>query len=152
MKDNQEEIFQALIVALFQQTEPLPAGVQSKFNQIDENYTTSDILRLTTLHPPLEAAYKTNRVWLKNHSRQRSKGPLPNAEFETNNPTNATIENIDSNISDLPDLQQIYDRMNAKVQPHGFKAFLIKISKATDSVKASRDTILVSIADGFVHE
>lgn len=33
MNDTQDEIFQAFIVAIFQQTEPLPADVQSEFNQ-----------------------------------------------------------------------------------------------------------------------
>ena len=91
MNDTQDEIFQAFIVAIFQQTEPLPADVQSEFNKIDETCTTTDILRLTKLHPPLLAAYQTNRVWLKNHSSQRNKGPLPNAEFENNNTTNTNL-------------------------------------------------------------
>jgi predicted ATP-binding protein involved in virulence len=152
MKETQDEIFQAFIVAILQQTEPLPAAVQSEFNQTNENYTITDILRLTKLHPPLLAAYQTNRVWLKNHSSQRSKGPRPNAEFEINNTTNTEIDNSASDISDLTDFSEILNQIETKVQSRGFKAFLGKILQAKDSVQASRDTILMSIADGFVHE
>lgn len=152
MNDTQDEIFQAFIVALLQQTEPLPADVQSEFNKTDETCTVTDILRLTKLHPPLLAAYQKNRVWLKNHSSQRNKGLdcVPNAESE-NNHTNE-IDNIFSDISDLPDLPEILDKIDAKVQPRGLRKLLVKVLQAGDSVKASRDTILSSIADGFVHE
>ena len=142
MNDTQDEIFQAFIVALFQQTEPLPADVQSEFNKTDETCTINDILRLTKLHPPLLAAYQKNRVWLKNHSSQRSKGPLPNAESEINNTTNTEIDNTSSDISDLPDLPEIIKKIKEKTQSRGFKAFLIKILHAGDSVQASRDTIM----------
>ena len=145
MNDTQDEIFQAFIVALFQQTEPLPADVQSEFNKTDETCTINDILRLTKLHPPLLAAYQKNRVWLKNHSSQRSKGPLPNAESEINNTTNTEIDNTSSDISDLPDLREIINKIEEKTQPRGFKAFLIKILHAEDSVQANRDTILSSM-------
>lgn len=145
MNDTQDEIFQAFIVALFQQTEPLPADVQSEFNKTDETCTINDILRLTKLHPPLLAAYQKNRVWLKNHSSQRSKGPLPNAESEINNTTNTEIDNTSSDISDLPDLREIIKKIEEKSQPRGFKAFLIKILHAGDSVQANQDTILSSM-------
>ena len=152
MNDTQDEIFQAFIVALFQQTEPLPADVQSEFNKTDETCTINDILRLTKLHPPLLAAYLKNRVWLKNHSSQRSKGPRPNAESEINNTTNTEIDNTSRDISDLPDLPELLDKMDSKIEPRGWKKLLGKILKAKDSVQASRDTILMSTADGFVHE
>jgi hypothetical protein len=142
MNDTQDEIFQAFIVALFQQTEPLPADVQSEFNKTDETCTINDILRLTKLHPPLLAAYQKNRVWLKNHSSQRSKGPLPNAESEINNTTNTEIDNTSIDISDLPDLPELLDKMDSKIGPRGWKKLLGKILKAKDSVQASRDTIL----------
>ena len=134
MNDTQDEIFQAFIVALYQQTEPLPADVQSEFNKTDETCTINDILRLTKLHPPLLAAYQKNRVWLKHHSSQRSKGPLPNAESEINNTTNTEIDNTSSDISDLPDLREIIKKIEEKSQPRGFKAFLIKLLHAGDSV------------------
>jgi len=145
MNDTQDEIFQAFIVALYQQTEPLPADVQSEFNKTDETCTVTDILRLTKLHPPLLAAYQKNRVWLKNHSSQRSKGPLPNAESEINNTTNTEIDNTSSDISDLPDLREILKKSEEKTQQRGFKASLIKILHAEDSVQANRDTILSSM-------
>ena len=153
MNETQDEIFQAFIVALVQQIEPLPADVQSEFNKTDETCTVTDILRLTKLHPPLLAAYQNNRVWLKNHSNERSKGldVVPDAESENNNTTNQ-IDNIFSDISDLTNLPEILTQIKAKVQPRGFKAFLGKILQAGDSVQASRDTILLSIADGLIHE
>ena len=142
MKDTQDEIFQAFIVALLQQTEPLPADVQSEFNKTDETCTVTDILRLTKLHPPLLAAYQKNRVWLQNHSSKRNTGPLPNAESEINKTTNTEIDNTSSDISDLPDLREIIKKTEEKIPPRGFKAFLIKILHAGDSVQANRDTIL----------
>ncbi len=142
MNDTQDEIFQAFIVGLYQQTEPLPADVQSEFNKTDETCTINDILRLTKLHPPLLAAYQKNRVWLKNHSSQRSKGFPPNAESEINNTTNTEIDNTSSDISDLPDLPELLDKMDSKIEPRGWKKLLGKILKAKDSVQASRDTIL----------
>ncbi|MEG4444350.1 hypothetical protein QUB47_19745 [Microcoleus sp. AT9_B5] len=154
MNDTQDEIFQAFIVALLQQTEPLPADVQSEFNKTDETCTVTEILRLTKLHPPLLAAYLKNRVWLKNHSSQRSKGldVVPDAEFENNNTTNIETDNSASDISDLTNLPEIIKKIEDKVQPRGFGGFLRKILQARDSVKASRDTILLSIADGLAHE
>ncbi|WP_293143273.1 MULTISPECIES: hypothetical protein [unclassified Microcoleus] len=154
MKDSQDEIFKAFIVALVQQTEPLPAAVQSEFNKIGETLTIRDIERLAELHPPLLVAYEEADTWLANHSGQRNKGldVLPNAESEINNTTNIETDNSASDISDLTNLPEIIDRIEAKVQPRGFKAFLGKILQAADSVQASRDTILLSIADGLVHE
>ena len=153
MNETQDEIFQAFIVALVQQTEPLPADVQSEFNKTDETCTVTDILRLTKLHPPLLAAYQNNRVWLKNHSNERSKGldVLPDAESEINNTTNIETDNSASDISDLTNLPEILTQIKAKVQPRGFQAFLGKILQAGDSVQASQDTILLSIADGLIH-
>ena len=142
MNDTQDEIFQAFIVALYQQTEPLPADVQSEFNKTDETCTINDILRLTKLHPPLLAAYEKNRVWLKNHSSQRSKGPRQNAESEINNTTNTEIDNTSSDISDLADLPELLDKIDSKIESRGWKKLLGKILKAKDSVQASRDTIL----------
>ena len=154
MNETQDEIFQAFIVALVQQIEPLPADVQSEFNKTDETCTVTDILRLTKLHPPLLAAYQNNRVWLKNHSNERSKGldVLPDAESEINNTTNIETDNSASDISDLTNLPEIINQIETKVQPCGFQAFLGKILQAGDSVQASRDTILLSIADGLIHE
>jgi hypothetical protein len=154
MNDTQDEIFQAFIVGLYQQTEPLPADVQSEFNKTAATCTINDILRLTKLHPPLLAAYQKNRVWLKNHSSQRSKGLdfVPNAEFENNHTTTTETDNTSSDISDLTNLPEIIKKIEAKVQPRGFGELLRKILQAKDSVKASRDTILSSIADGLAHE
>ncbi|MEZ2226382.1 MAG: hypothetical protein ACBR12_20305 [Microcoleus sp.] len=144
MNETQDEIFQAFIVALVQQTEPLPADVQSEFNKTDETCTVTDILRLTKLHPPLLAAYQNNRVWLKNHSNERSKGldVLPDAEFENNNTTNIETDNSASDISDLTSLPEIIKKIEEKIEPRGFGGFLGKILQAGDSVQASRDTIL----------
>lgn len=154
MKDTQNEIFKAFIVALVQQTEPLPATVQSEFNKIGETLTIIDIERLAELHPPLLAAYEEADIWLANHSNERNKGLdcVPDAEFENNNTTNIETDNSASDISDLTNLPKILDQIEAKVQSRGFGEFLRKILQAKDSVQASRDTILVSIADGLVHE
>ena len=153
MKDTQNEIFKAFIVALLQQTEPLPVTVQSECNKIDETLTIIDIERLAELHPPLLVAYEKAYGWLVTHSNERSKGldVVPDAESENNNTTNQ-IDNIFSDISDLPDLPEIIKKIEAKVQPRGLGGFLRKILQARDSVQASRDTILLLIADGFVHE
>jgi len=106
------------------------------------------------LHPPLLAAYEEADTWLANHSSQRNKGldVVPNAEFENNNTTNIETDNSASDISDLTNLPEIIKKIEEKVQPRGFGGFLRKILQAKDSVQASRDTILLSIADGFVHE
>ena len=154
MNDTQNEIFKAFIVALVQQTEPLPAAVQSECNKIGETFTIIDIARLAELHPPLLAAYEEADTWLVNHSNECLAGLdcVPDAEFEINNTTNIETDNSASDISDLTNLPEIIKKIDTKVQPRGFKAFLGKILQAKDSVQASRDTILLSIADGFVHE
>ena len=120
MNDTQDEIFKAFIVALLLQTEPLPVTVQSECNKIDETLTIIDIERLAELHPPLLVAYEKAYGWLVTHSSQRSKGPLPNAESEINNTTNTEIDNISSDISDLPDLREIINKIEEKTQPRGF--------------------------------
>ena len=111
-------------------------------------------VRLTKLHPPLLAAYQNNRVWLKNHSNECLAGldVVPNAESEINNTTNIETDNSASDISDLTNFPKILTQIKAKVQPRGFQAFLGKILQAGDSVQASQDTILLSIADGLIHE
>lgn len=152
MKDTQDEIFKAFIVALVQQTEPLPVTVQSECNKIDETLTIIDIERLAELHPPLLVAYEKAYGWLVTHSSQRSKGPLPNAEFEINNTTNTEIENSARDISDLTNLPEIIKKIEEKIERRGFGEFLRKLLQAGDSVQASRDTILLSSVDGFIHE
>ena len=147
MKDTQNDIFTAFIVAVLQQTEPLPAAVQLEFNKLDENCTVNDILTLNKLHSPLLAAYENNRVWLKNHSNERSKGSdvLPDSEFEKENTTNPESDNAASDISDLTDLPKIINQIDTKVQPRGLRKFIGQILQARDSVQASRDTILGNI-------
>ena len=147
MKDTQNDIFTAFIVAVLQQTEPLPAAVQLEFNKLDENCTVNDIFTLNKLHPPLLAAYENNRVWLKNHSNERSKGSdvLPDSEFEKENTTNPESDNAASDISDLTDLPKIINQIDTKVQPRGLRKFIGQILQARDSVQASRDTILGNI-------
>ena len=154
MNDTQDEIFKAFIVALLQQTKPLPAAVQSECNKIGETFTIIDIDRLAKSHPPLLAAYNEADGWLVNHSSQRSKGLdfVPNAEFENNNTITTETDNTSSDISDLTTSPEILKKIEAKVQPGGFGELLKKILQAKDSVKASRDTILSSIANGFAHE
>ncbi|MCC3449713.1 MAG: hypothetical protein JGK03_17890 [Microcoleus sp. PH2017_25_DOB_D_A] len=154
MKDTQNEIFKAFIIALVQQTEPLPAAVQSECNKIGEAFTIIDIARLAELHLPLLAAYEEADTWLVNHSNERSKGldVLPDAEFENNNTTNIETDNSASDISDLTNLPEIIKKIEEKIEPRGFGGFLRKILQAGDSVQASRDTILLLSPDGFVHE
>ena len=153
MNDTEDDdIFQAFTVALLQQTEPLPATVQSECNKIDETLTIIDIERLAELHPPLLAAYEKAHGWLVTHSGQLRKGPLPNPKFENNNTTNTEINNSASSISDLTNFPEILNQIDKKAQPRGLKAFLRNILQAVDSVQASRDTILLSSPDGLVHE
>jgi hypothetical protein len=154
MNDTEDEIFKAFIVALRQQTEPLPAAVQSEFNKIGETFTVIDIDRLANSHPPLLAAYNEADGWLVNHSSQRSKGFPPNAEFEKNNTTSTETPNTARDNSDLTKLnsQELLDKMEPKIEPRGLRKLLGKILKAKDSVQASRDKILSSIADGLFHE
>jgi hypothetical protein len=144
MNDTQDEIFKAFIVALLQQTEPLPAAVQSECNKIGETFTIIDIERLSELHPPLLAAYEEADTWLVNHSNECLAGldVLPNAKFENNHTTNTEAGNIANDISDLTNLPEIIKKIEEKIEPRGFGGFLRKILQARDSVQASRDTIL----------
>ncbi|TAE14255.1 MAG: hypothetical protein EAZ94_07470 [Oscillatoriales cyanobacterium] len=154
MKNNNDDIFTAFIGAVLQQTEPLPAPVQLEFNKIDETFTIIDIERLAALHPPLLAAYEETHNWLMYHSNERSKGldVLPDSESEKENTTNPEISNVASDISDLPSLRKIINEIDTKAKPRGLKKILGKILQAGDSVQASRDTILSSIADSFTHD
>jgi hypothetical protein len=154
MKNNNDDIFTAFIGAVLQQTEPLPAPVQSEFNKIDEAFTIIDIERLAELHPPLLAAFEETHNWLMYHSSERSKGldVLPDSESEKENTTNPEISNAASEISDLKNLPIIINEIDIKVKPRGLRKILGKILQAGDSVQASRDTILSSIADSFTHD
>jgi hypothetical protein len=91
---------------------------------------------------------------LINHSNERSKGldVLPDSEFEKENTTNPEIDNAASDISDLTNLPKIIEKIDTKVKPRGLRKILGKILQAGDSVQASRDTILSSIADSFAHD
>jgi len=143
MNDTQDEIFKAFIVALLQQTEPLPAAVQSECNKIGETFTIIDIDRLAKSHPPLLAAYNEADGWLVNHSSQRSKGPRPNAESEINNTTNTEIDNTSSDIRDLTDLPELLDKMDSKIEPRGWKKLL---SCCASNLTVNFYTILVGRA------
>ncbi len=146
MKDTQNEILKAFFLALYQQTEPLPAHVQLEFNKTDKNFKVSDILRLKELHPPLLAAYKENYSFLKSHSSQRSKGleRKPNHTVEKNNNINSEIDNSAGSIDDLPDVLKIIDQTDQR-----------EILQAMDSVQAIKDKIrngLSLMAEGLDHE
>lgn len=145
MKDTKNEILEAFFLALYQQTEPLPANVQLEFNKTNKNFKISDIIRLKKLHPPLLAAYEKNYSSLKNHSSQRSKGldrkPNPQAQKDKNN---TEIDNSAGSIGDLPDVLKIIDQTDKG-----------EILKAVDSVQAIKDKIskgLSLIAKGLDHE
>jgi hypothetical protein len=154
MKNNKDDIFTAFIGAVLLQTKPLPAAVQSEFNKIDETFTVIDIERLAELHPPLLAAYEETHNWLMYNGTERSLGldVLPDSNFENENTTNLEISNTASDISDLKNLPKIIQQIDTKVKPRGLRKILGKILQAGDSVQASRDTILSSIADSFAHE
>jgi hypothetical protein len=146
MKDAQNEILEAFFLALYQQTEPLPANVQLEFNKTDKNFKISDILRLKELYPPLLAAYTKNYSSLRNHSSQRSKGLArkPNPQPEKNNNINTEIDNSASDIRDLPDVLKIIDQTDKG-----------EILQAVDSVQAIKDKIskgLSLIAKSLDHE
>ena len=143
MKDTQNEILEAFFLALYQQTEPLPANVQLEFNKTDENFKISDILRLKELHPPLLAAYTKNYSFLRNHSSQRSKGleRKPNHTAEKNNNINYEIENSAGSNDDLPDVSKIIAQIDKT-----------EILQAVDSVQAIKDKILSLMAEGLDHE
>ena len=149
MNDTKNEILEAFFLALYQQTEPLPANVQLEFNKTDENFKISDILRLKELHPPLLAAYTKNYSFLRNHSSQRSKGleRKPNPKAEKNNNSNSEIDNSAGSIGDLPDVLKIIDQIDQSDK--------IKILQAVNSVQAIKDKILslmAKMAEGLDHE
>ena len=146
MKDTQNEILEAFFLALYQQTEPLPANVQLEFNKTNKNFKISDILRLKELHPPLLAAYKENYSFLKSHSSQRSKGleRKPNHTAEKNNNINYEIENSAGSNDDLPDVSKIIAQIDKT-----------EILQAVDSVQAIKDKIsslMAKMAEGLDHE
>ena len=154
MNDTQDEIFKAFIVALLQQTKPLPAAVQSECNKIGETFTIIDIDRLAKSHPPLLAAYNEADGWLLNHSNECTQGFPPNAESEINSTTSTETPNNVRDNSDLKklNLPELLDKMESEIERGGWKKLSGKIVKAKDSVQASLDTILSLIADGFSQE
>jgi hypothetical protein len=142
MKDTQNDIFTAFIVALFQQTESLPLEIQSEFNKIDETSPVTDILRLTKLHSPLLVAYKNNRIWLTKHSKQRNQKTAYNSDTAKQNATNTEIDKPVSDISALTNLLNFIDRIDPEVKQRGLRSVLENMLQSRDSVQASRDTII----------
>ena len=145
----------ALILALLQQTEQLPAAVQSEFKEISKSFTIADIERLAKLHPSLLAAYEYADDCLMNGGSERSKrSDTWKYESEEDDTTNTELGNIirSGNISDRQKLNQIINTIEAKVKPRGFRVFLEEILQAGDSVQATKDRILSLIADGLAHE
>ncbi|NJK74470.1 MAG: hypothetical protein HC942_10805 [Microcoleus sp. SU_5_6] len=141
MKDTQNDIFTAFIVALFQQTESLPLEVQSEFNKIDETSPVTDILRLTKLHSPLLVAYKNNRIWLTKHSKQRNQ-KIGYSDTAKQNATNTEIDKAASDIGALTNLLNCIDRIDPEVKQRGLRSVLENMLQSRDSVQASRDTII----------
>lgn len=143
----------AFILAVLQQTEQLPAPVQSEFNKINENFTIEDIETLVELHPSLLAAYEYADDCLMNGGNGRSKRSeaWPD-ESEEDNTDNTELSNMirGGDISDRNNLNQISTTIvEAKVKP---RELLEEILKAGDSVQATKDRILSLIADGLRHE
>lgn len=141
----------AFIIAVLQQTEQLPAPVQSEFNKISQNFTIADIERLVELHPSLLATYEYASDCLMGDRSKKSEA-LPD-ESEEDNPSNTELVNIirSGDISDRKKLNQIINTMEAKVKPGELKEFLKEILKAGDSVQATKK-ILSLIANRLRHE
>lgn len=143
----------AFILAVLQQTEQLPAPVQSEFNKINENFTIEDIETLVELHPSLLAAYEYADDCLMNGGNGRSKRSeaLPD-ESEEDNTDNTELSNSvrSGDISDRKKLKQIINlTVEAKVKP---RKLLEEILEASDSVQAAKDKILSLIANGLAHD
>lgn len=142
----------AFILAILQQTEQLPAPVQSEFNKISENFTIADIERLAELHPSLLAAYEYADDCLMNGDNRSKKSEALPDESEEDNPSNTELSNIirSGDIIGRKNLKQIINTtVEAKVKP---RELLEEILKAGDSVQATKDRILSLIADHLRHE
>ncbi|MCC3527665.1 MAG: hypothetical protein JGK21_05135 [Microcoleus sp. PH2017_22_RUC_O_B] len=143
----------AFILAVLQQTEQLPAPVQSEFNKISENFTIADIERLAELHPSLLAAYEYADDCLMNGDNRSKRSDAKPDESEEDNPSNTELVNIirSGDITDRKNLNQIINTVEAQVKPGELKEFLKEILKAGDSVQATKK-ILSLIADRLHHE
>ncbi|MEG4275641.1 MULTISPECIES: hypothetical protein [unclassified Microcoleus] len=142
----------AFILAVLQQTEQLPAPVQSEFNKISENFTIADIERLAELHPSLLTAYEYADDCLMNGDNRSKKSEALPDESEEDNPSNTELSNSirSGDTSDRKNLKQIINlTVEAKVKP---RELLEEILEASDSVQAAKDKILSLIANGLAHD
>jgi hypothetical protein len=144
MQDNKDEIFKAFIVAIIQQTEPLPAAVQSEFNKTGATFTTKDIRKLAKLHPPLQKSYQETRTWQTTHSGIRNKGKMvrPNSALEKEKTMNAEIDNTSSSISNLQSLPEIIEQIEQKVSSNKLTELIATIFSASDSIQAAQSFVL----------
>ena len=120
MQDTQDEIFQAFIMALYQQVESLPGTVQQECNKIGENLTVIDTQRLANLHPPLLAAEEETSIWLRIRSNKNTSGQL-----------NRDLRNVTEELN-------IAEKIEFQVQRGEFKRCLIELLQAKDSVQAAK--------------
>lgn len=89
MEELQLCYLQAFIVALAQQTSPLPEDIQNQLKQLTVNFEISKLIKLIEGYSPLYNKYKTVRNYLVNRAGERGKGILPDEESELKavNPT-----------------------------------------------------------------
>mgnify|MGYP005846855069 CR=1 FL=1 len=66
MEELQLCYLQAFIVALAQQTSPLPEDLQNQLKQLTVNFETSKLIELIKGYSPLYNQYKTVRNYLVN--------------------------------------------------------------------------------------
>lgn len=95
----------AFLVALAQQTEPLPPGLQAQLHAIGQNLTNR-VMELATIAatiPSLDNAFHTARSALQTQDGQRSKGVIPAPFTPADQINNTELSNSAVQILTSPD-------------------------------------------------
>ncbi|QIZ73183.1 hypothetical protein [Oxynema aestuarii] len=140
MKDSDLQIFQAFLVALARQQNPLPDSIQAQINQLGDRPDSDAIDRLVDSYPPLQKVYSLVHAQLldsSNHTRM-GRDVLPDASFELENSKTTDVDNAASAIDDLTDLPTITEQIKQKIGKSQAQPAIANVCKSSDSVEQAK--------------
>ncbi len=135
MKDTDKLILKAFLVALYQQTSPLPQEIQNKLNTIANSIDTQidelDIIAEEYL--PIGNYYQEAYSWFFSDTAERNKS----SKFLPEKPDNDDIDNISIPVSrPLEEMKRGLESIDGELE---LEQKAIKIMSVKDSVQATKE-------------
>ena len=142
MKDHQAITLKAFLIALIQQTEPLPPDLQAKLNGLSQNLL-ANLVKLDEIaiaHPNLVAPYEA-ALALLDSPHERSKGAinLGDSKENSSNIDNLWLDNT-TPFSESTNLEIVLSKLK-ELPPKETLQFSQETTRAQDSVQHTKDNL-----------